>query len=1153
MLWLSLYSHVSRRATRPGANRLRIEALEDRTTPAPFTAGDLVAVRVGDGSGALTGNATATFLDEFTTGGVATGNSVALPTATGSALTLSGNGSTEGFLSGSVDGHSLTLAGYNQVPGSSTSGVPRVIGVAGPDGSVDISTQFPSADAGTVRAAASADGLGFWVSTSNFIRFVPFGNPATTPSTALSPLVSSPTDAEVSPAGQLYLDGGAGAQPNGFPAIDGPGSVGTGLPVSGGQSITVLNGFPTQSTHGAFPTSNQFVFSPDGMTIYVADGRTNGDGGLLKYQLVNPTTGQWAQTASFTFMSSGLRGLIGDFSGSSPVLYATTTETSGNKIVKFVDGGSSFSETDLATAPANEGFRGIAFSPVVPGSTASNVSLTASSSTGSYGSEPTFTATVTGSGATPTGWVSFQVNGVEIGAAPVVSGVATLNATTNLPASSSAQTVVAVYTGNATYAANSSTGQAVTISQATPSTAVTFSANPVGTGANETITATVSVPAATQPTGTVDFFDGGTQLNSTSVPLTQVVVNQGGSPAILYTASFTTTFSGIGSHTITATYNGDTNFAVNTSPGTPLSVVNSTTTTVTTDNPVASPSGDTIDLTATVASDGGTPAGTVQFYDDLLPLGNPVTLDGTGAATITVNTNLIQDSAGDLTPGLHSISVIYTPASSSFFTSTGVYEQTVAAQAFGTGDIFIERVGDGTTPIIAPQPSPYAGVASIGNTIYADEYTTAGVLVQSIILPTADGTGAQAAIHAVVSDGQQSATGQLTLSGDGQSLWLVGYDSNPLSVATAPELHYVNTTSRAVARIGSDGTVQTIGFAAGSSGVQTGGNINAVYSPDSNQFYVGGFNGVDYFASFNPTAALQSATARIASTNWTVVGLQSDGTNLIAIGGSGTTRTVGMFGTGGFPTTPTPITNAPGFPGASSVPTFPVDGYFTHLGGPGAPDGINTFYIGDDGPGFARGTITKWSLVNGSWTLSGTITADGTTVVSFYYLAGQTDAPSNTVTLYATYGQGGNANIGRGDLYQIIDAGGWNQPFSSSTVTTVATVNDTSLENFRGVAFAPNSGGTGPGAHSSSGKNGNRGTEQQLGQLATFDTVAARVITLTTTDSGSGSAVVEQTATTATQTGGAGTDEVWALLGTRNRRSGSWWGLDANEDGLIGW
>jgi hypothetical protein len=342
--------------------------------------------------------------------------------------------------------------------------------------------------------------------------------------------------------------------------------------------------------------------------------------------------------------------------------------------------------------------------------------------------------------------------------------------------------------------------------------------------------------------------------------------------------------------------------------------------------------------------------------------------------------------------------------------------------------------------------------------------TGQSTLIQSIILPTADGTLTdqydQRAIHAVVADGQQSSTGQLSLSGNGQYLFLTGYDSNPLPIEAAPQLHLANTTSRAVARIASDGTVQTIGFVAGpitganSPPVQTGGNINGVYSPDGNRFYVSGFNGVDYFENFIPTADLQSFTARINLANFTVVGLEQAGGNLFAVGGSGAARTVGQVGSG-LPTMPAPITRIPGFPGASDTTApFPIDVYFTHLDGPGAPDGINTLYVADDGVSFTRGTITKWSFDGTTWNLTDTVQADGTAVVTFYWLAGQTGG--NSVTLYVTYGQGGNGNMGRGDLYQLVDGTGYGQPFATGTTpTTVASVDNTSLENFRGVAFAP--------------------------------------------------------------------------------------------------
>ena len=340
-----------------------------------------------------------------------------------------------------------------------------------------------------------------------------------------------------------------------------------------------------------------------------------------------------------------------------------------------------------------------------------------------------------------------------------------------------------------------------------------------------------------------------------------------------------------------------------------------------------------------------------------------------------------------------------------------------------------------------------------------------------------------------------------------------------------------------VARIKYDGTVQTEGFTAGSSGVQTGGNITGVYSPDGSRFYVSGFNGVSYFSSFTPSAALVAASATIDSTSFTVTGLELDSNNLALVGvqygnppnldgqfvglpkantvgvanstltessaGAGTTVTVTTTAANGlatgatvtiagasvtgyngtFPVTVTSSTtftytattsglaNAtggtasevltlPGLPSTDTAQQFPIDVYFTHLNGTGAPAGVNTMYLSDDGPSFASGEITKWALVGGSWTLVDKITAGtGNAAVSFYWLNGLTDGSGN-VTLYATYGQGGNANAGPGDLYSIIDQNGWNAPLGtggthSDALTTVASVGSTSNETFRGVASTP--------------------------------------------------------------------------------------------------
>jgi hypothetical protein len=566
-------------------------------------------------------------------------------------------------------------------------------------------------------------------------------------------------------------------------------------------------------------------------------------------------------------------------------------------------------------------------------------------------------------------------------------------------------------------------------------TLLSSSAPTVLAGVPVTFTATVTATSGT-PGGSVTFYDGTTALGT--VPLTGGV------------ATFMTSTLALGARSITAVYNGDVKDGTSTSAVLTETVGSVTKTKVSTSN--RHPSASTpvmVTLTATVTSPGGVPTGSVQFYDDLLPIGAPVPLTG-GVATVTVSTALVQAAPGlpdVLTPGLHSITAVYTPdlaGANTFAVSRGVHEQAVAAQAFGPGDLFVLRVGDGTTPLVAPAGSPYAGIASIGSTIFVDEYTPAGALVQSIILPTADGTGGQAKIHAVVADGLESATGQLSLSGNGHYLFLTGYDSNPLSVATAPALHSLNTTPRAVARISANGTVQTIGFVAGPNGVQTGGDISGVSSPDGDEFFVAGADGISHFAHFMPTAALQNATDTTLSASDTVaaVGLESDGINLYALGGSGPSLTVGTVGGG----TVTPL---PGIPGTSSNPASPIDAYFTHLDGPGAPSGINTAYIADGT------TITKWSFDGMSWSLTDTIMADGLTTLGFYWLAGETDPVTGMVTLYATYGAGGTGDTGGGQLYQLTDAGGWNQAFSSSAALTVAILLGTSQENFRGVAFGP--------------------------------------------------------------------------------------------------
>ena len=171
--------------------------------------------------------------------------------------------------------------------------------------------------------------------------------------------------------------------------------------------------------------------------------------------------------------------------------------------------------------------------------------LTSSATTATYGTSITLTAKVVNSAAT--GTVTFYDGTTELGTATLTSGVATY------PTSALANgthTLTAVYGGDTTF--NSSTSAAITVIVSTalvPTTTSLASSTASATaGMSVLLTATVSATAAT---GTVQFYDGTTQLGIG-------IVNAG-------SAAYTTTTLAAGTHTLTAVYVGDSNYATSTS------------------------------------------------------------------------------------------------------------------------------------------------------------------------------------------------------------------------------------------------------------------------------------------------------------------------------------------------------------------------------------------------------------------------------------------------------------------------------------------------------------------------------------------------------------------------------------------------------------
>jgi large repetitive protein len=263
--------------------------------------------------------------------------------------------------------------------------------------------------------------------------------------------------------------------------------------------------------------------------------------------------------------------------------------------------------------------------------------LTSSLNPSIYGNSVTFTATVPPSGSTaPTGTVSFLDGAATIGTGTLAGnpGVATFTIST---LSVGTHSITASYAGDSKNGASTSLPVSQVINQASTATTVTAAPSPGIAGGPETITATVKLTAGSgTPTGTVTFTSGATQLGSAPV-------NNAG------TATITPALAQ-GSYQIVATYSGDANDQGSASAPLAFTVAQAISLTAlnVTPNPalVLAP----ITFTANVASNGGTPTGSVNF----LANGNVIgagTVNPSGVATFTTST---------LAAGTYSITATYT-------------------------------------------------------------------------------------------------------------------------------------------------------------------------------------------------------------------------------------------------------------------------------------------------------------------------------------------------------------------------------------------------------------------------------------------------------------------------------------------------------------
>jgi hypothetical protein len=335
----------------------------------------------------------------------------------------------------------------------------------------------------------------------------------------------------------------------------------------------------------------------------------------------------------------------------------------------------------------------------------------------------------------PTGVVTFYSGTTSVGTGSLAangSGNVTSTATLSPTGLTTTTGFSATYPGDANFQASGSPVKPP------PTVTLTSSPNPSATGQSVTLTATISSTTATPAlTGTVTFLDGTTPIGNGTV--------SGGVATV--TAAFTTA----GSHSLTATYSGDPNYAPSTSPVDTQVVTGSTTpfdtVTLSTSNKTAVYGQNIVFLAQVTGSISAPPTGTVTFLDGATVIGSGV-LSGGSAYLVTT-----------LAVGTHQISAKW------------------------AGDANWPAAQSATVPVTVNRSNTHTALTSFG-----DVWT-------ATVLPTLPGEGTPTGTVQFVDIVTKAVLSTVTLSNGTASMAMTSA-ANPLEAEYSGDANFAPSTSR---------------------------------------------------------------------------------------------------------------------------------------------------------------------------------------------------------------------------------------------------------------------------------------------------------------------------------------------------------------------
>jgi hypothetical protein len=476
-------------------------------------------------------------------------------------------------------------------------------------------------------------------------------------------------------------------------------------------------------------------------------------------------------TGSVTFMDGATILGTGTLNGkpTDTATYTTTTLPTGTHNVTAVYGGDT-NFTGSTSAPTT----------VIVFTSATQTTVGFSTGSAPYGTSITLAAGITSNGssaATSTGTITFYDNSVKIATVTIQSGASGATYVTSTLAIGT-HNIYGVYSGDGNYTGSTSSTAPLVITQAGSTTTLGASSTSLTYGSPDTFTATVTPTTTGTATGTVAFFDGTTSLGS------QPLSGTG-------TAMLTVPVLAGGTHSITVSYAGDTNFTASTSSALAV-LVNTAPTTIAITVPAPITYGNPAQLSATVSSTvSGTPTGTVTFKDGTTTLGTG-TVTG-GVATYTAN---------NLTGGTHTITAIYT-GDTNFATSTSA-----------AGTLTVNKAT--TTSAVAANPAAITYGASTTLTATATPTTATGTFTftdGSATLGTGTITNGVATLTApALTAGTH--TINVTYSGDGNYLTSTSTTAATVTVAKAATTATVSASPATITYLQSSTLTATLPAAA---------------------------------------------------------------------------------------------------------------------------------------------------------------------------------------------------------------------------------------------------------------------------------------------------------------------------------------------------